>query len=71
METQIVPGRIAGHQHEPQTVRSVGLDNINGVDTITQGLAHFPAQGVHHQSMDKDIPEGNFVHKGQAGIKSY
>ena len=61
-EARIVSGTHAHHQGEAQRVRTILVDDLQGIHAIAQRLRHFPAQLVAHQAVDQHGLEGGLAH---------
>ncbi|MPM90282.1 hypothetical protein SDC9_137403 [bioreactor metagenome] len=60
--THIVAGCIAGRQRQAQRIRTVFVNFLKGINTVTQRFAHLTALRVAHQTMNEHILKRHLAH---------
>ena len=58
--THIISRRISGHQSHSKSIRTILINDLQRIDTISQRFAHLATQGVPYQTVDKYGVERTF-----------
>ena len=67
IKAHIIAGRIARNQGHAQGICAVLVDDLQGIDAVAQGLAHFPSFGVSYQAVNQHGVERKLSGLLQAG----
>ena len=57
-----ITGCITGCQSETQSICAVFLDDLQGIDAVTQRFTHLTALAVADKTVDQHVLKGNLAH---------
>ena len=66
VEAHVVARRVARNEHEAQGVRTVLVDDLDGIDAVAERLRHLAPLAVAHETVDEYVAERDVLAELQA-----